>query len=334
SREGVEIIKRLAVVSDVIVENYIPGKLDQLGLGYTELSKSNPKLIYASITGYGPTGPYAQRAGYDVIIEAEAGLMHITGEPDGNPVKVGVAITDMVTGNPGLYTHGAIMAALLARSKSGVGQKIDASLLVRTGIMFHHNECQVATLANIGHSHLIGGLEGKRWGTAHASIVPYQVFETSDGFVVFGAGNDKQYQKVMTALGRTDLAEKEKFKTNSLRVEHRNELIPIIQEIFLKHCTDYWLKILEPLGVPFAPVNNLQQTFAHPQVIHRNMVQDIDHPKSGKVKLIGPAVKYSDTPATIRQPPPTLGQHNSEVLEDLLNYRSSDVERFKNEGII
>ncbi|KAJ3128207.1 hypothetical protein HK098_004953 [Nowakowskiella sp. JEL0407] len=238
SPEGLEIVRRLATISDVLVENYIPGKLDELGLGYTELSKRNPKLVYASITGYGPDGPFAHRAGYDVIIEAEAGMMHITGEPNGTPVKVGVAITDMVTG---LYTHGAIMAALFARTKTGMGQKIDASLL----------ESQVSTLANIGHSYLIGGLEGKRWGTSHASIVPYQAFKTKDGYVVFGAGNDKQYKKVITAFGRADLADHEKFRTNQLRVKHREDLVSIIQEILIKENTDHWLKVLEPLNIPF-----------------------------------------------------------------------------------
>jgi succinate--hydroxymethylglutarate CoA-transferase len=209
--QGLEIVHKLARQSDVLVENYLPGKLDSLGLGYEELKVDNPGLIYASITGYGQTGPYSSRPGYDVIIEAEAGLMHITGESDGAPVKVGVAITDLTTG---LYTKGAILAALYHREKTGLGQRIDASLL----------ECQIASLANIGSNYLIGGQEAKRWGTRHGSIVPYQSFETKDGHIVVGAGNDRQYQKFCTALKRLDLLD-ERFSSNELRVRRRDELV-------------------------------------------------------------------------------------------------------------
>ncbi|KAI8813850.1 putative l-carnitine dehydratase/alpha-methylacyl-CoA racemase [Cladochytrium replicatum] len=316
-REGIEIIRRLAIVSDVLIENYIPGKLDEYGLGYEDLSKSNPKLIYASITGYGPDGPYAHRAGYDVIIEAEAGLMYITGEPNGPPVKVGVAIT-------GLYTHGAVMAALYSRMRTGVGQKIDVSLL----------ECQVSTLANIAHSYLIGGNEAKRWGTAHAAIVPYQSFRTKDSYVVFGAGNDRQFKKLSEAFGHPEWATDTRFATNADRVKHRNELVRLIEDLLQKENTSHWLKVLEPLGIPFAPVNNIAQTFEHPQVIHRQMIQTVSHPTVGDIKLVGPPVKYSDTPPSIRLPPPTLGQHTESILEGLLNYRKGDIERFKRDGII
>jgi succinate--hydroxymethylglutarate CoA-transferase len=212
-RKGLEIVKRLALKSDVLVENYLPGKLESMGLGYDDLSRENPGLIYASITGYGQTGPFAKRPGYDVIIEAEAGLMHITGERDGEPVKVGVAITDLTTG---LYTKGAILAALFAREKTGKGQRIDVSLL----------ECQVASLANIGSNFLIGGKEAQRMGTQHGAIVPYQSFKTKDGRVVVGAGNDRQFQKFCTALGRLDLI-CEKFSTNQLRVENRLDLVTL-----------------------------------------------------------------------------------------------------------
>jgi succinate--hydroxymethylglutarate CoA-transferase len=209
--QGLEIVRKLATRSDVLVENYLPGKLESLGLGYEDLKSENPGLIYASITGYGQTGPYSSRPGYDVIIEAEAGLMHITGESDGAPVKVGVAITDLTTG---LYTKGAILAALYHREKTGLGQRIDASLL----------ECQIASLANIASNFLVGGQEAKRWGTRHGSIVPYQSFETKDGHIVVGAGNDRQYEKFCVALKRQDLLD-ERFATNELRVHRREELV-------------------------------------------------------------------------------------------------------------
>jgi len=212
--KGLEIVKKLAKKADVLVENYLPGKLDSLGLGYESLKKENPKLIYASITGYGQTGPYSKRPGYDVIIEAEAGLMHITGEPQGTPVKVGVAITDLTTG---LYTKGAILAALYAREKTGMGQRIDASLL----------ECQVASLANIGSNFLVGGQEAKRMGTQHGAIVPYQSFKTKDGHVVIGAGNDRQYEKFCVALERPELV-CEKYGTNQLRVNNRDALVTFV----------------------------------------------------------------------------------------------------------
>ncbi|KAJ3288323.1 hypothetical protein HK104_008238 [Borealophlyctis nickersoniae] len=319
--DGVGILKRLVKESDVLIENFVPGKLDELGLGYETLREVNPRLIYASITGYGPDGPYAKRPGYDVITEAEAGLMYITGEPDGPPVKVGVAITDMTAG---LYAHGAIIAALLARSRTNVGQKLDISLL----------ESQVASLANIAHSYLIGGVEAQRWGTQHAAIVPYQAFPTKDAFIVVGAGNDRQFSKLVHKLGRGDLATDPKFATNAVRVKHRKELISLLSTLFKQHPTSYWLEALQPLGIPFAPVNNIQQTFEHPQVIHRQMIQEIDHPRAGKIRLTGIPVKYGHTKPSIRLPPPTLGQHTREVLEGFLGYEREEVERFVKEGVV
>ncbi|KAJ2995633.1 hypothetical protein HDV02_000589 [Globomyces sp. JEL0801] len=294
--EGVQILKKLAAKSDILIENYLPGKLKEYGLSYDDLKIINPGLIYASITGYGPDGPYAQRPGYDVIIEAEAGLMHITGEANSSPVKVGVAITDLTTG---LYTKSAILAALIEKSKTGKGQKIDASLI----------ECQVASLANIGSNYLIGGLEAKRLGTQHGSIVPYQSFKTQNGHIVIGTGNDDQYKKFCTAIDRTDLI-CQKYSKNIDRIES-------ISRTMSEKPTEEWLKILENVGIPFGPVNNIQKTFEHPQVIHRQMIQTVDHPTAGKIKLVGLPVKFSDTPATIRLPPPTLGQHTKEVLREL-----------------
>ncbi|KAH6562442.1 hypothetical protein BASA62_009155 [Batrachochytrium salamandrivorans] len=318
---GIEIIKRLAAKADILVENYIPGKLDAMGLGYDALRLINPKLIYASITGYGPTGPYRLHAGYDLIIEAEAGLMHITGEKDGPPVKVGVAMTDIATG---LYTHGAILAALFARVRTQVGQKIDSSLL----------ECQVASLANISHSYLLAGQEATRWGTQHSAIVPYQAFPTQDGDIIIGVGNDKQFVKLCDAIGRPELATHAKFSTNSLRVVHRDELVDILCKETKKFSKQKLLDTLEPLGIPYGPVNNIAQTFAHPQVLHRKMVVEVEHPKSGTIKLVGIPVKYSHTQPTIRLPPPMLGEHTHSILVDELGFSEDDVAEFKNQGAI
>ncbi|KAJ1963943.1 hypothetical protein GGI12_001741 [Dipsacomyces acuminosporus] len=312
---GRQIILDLAKNCDVLVENYVPGKLAELGLGYEDLKEANPRLIYTSITGYGSTGPYSQKPGYDVIIEAEAGLMHITGEADSEGgVKVGVAVTDIMTG---LYAHGAIMAALIARSVSNQGQHLDVSLM----------QTQAAILANIGSNYLIGGQEAKRWGTRHPSIVPYQVFPTKDGRMCIGAGNDKQFKSLAKILGRPELSTDPKFRTNADRVKNRKELVAIIDECLGKITTQEAVELLEGSGLPSGPVNNIQQTFAHPQIVSRNVVREVEHPFIGKIRLVGPAVEYSSSAADIRLPPPMLGQHTEEVLRTVLGYGNDQLEK-------
>jgi succinate--hydroxymethylglutarate CoA-transferase len=319
--DGIRLLQDLSRHCDVLVENYVPGKLDKLGLGYDRLRQGNPRLIYASITGYGPTGPFAHRAGYDVIIEAEAGLMHITGEPTGEPVKVGVAITDLTTG---LYAQGAIMAALYARERTSQGQKIDLSLL----------ECQVANLVNVGSNYLIGGQEAQRRGTTHASIVPYQSFRTQDAYFVIGAGNDGQFVKMCKALGRHDLMEDGRYKTNASRVQHREMLVQELSRMFEAEPTSHWIEVFKDSGLPHGPVNNMAQTFAHPQVLHREMVQTVQHPTAGEIKLTGIPVKYSLNKPEIRRPPPLLGQHNEEILRDVLGLDEKQVKRLREDGVV
>ncbi|KAJ3317970.1 hypothetical protein HDU76_000991 [Blyttiomyces sp. JEL0837] len=319
--EGVEIIRKLAAKSDVLIENFIPGKLDSMGLGYEHLRKVNPKLIYASITGYGPDGPASKQAGYDVIIEAEAGLMHITGEADGPPVKVGVAITDITTG---LFTHGAVMGALLARERTKQGQKIDVSLL----------ECQVSALANVAHAYLIGGQEARRWGTRHASIVPYQAFPTADSHIVLGAGNDVQFKKLCDVIGRADLPNDSRFVHNNDRVQNRESLVQILSSVLQTQATSHWLEMLRPTGIPCGPVNNISQTFEHPQVIHRKMIEEVEHPTVGKVKMVGIPVKFSDTKPSVRMPPPILGQHTEEILSEFLGYDSKQISHLVDTGVV
>ncbi|ORX70856.1 CoA-transferase family III [Linderina pennispora] len=306
--EGRQIILDLARDSDVFVENFVPGKLAEYGLGYADLSKVNPRLIYTSITGYGTTGPYSQRPGYDVIIEAEAGLMHITGEEGGAPVKVGVAVTDLATG---IYAHGAIMAAIIARSKSGRGQHLDVNLI----------QTQASVLANIA-----------RMGTRHPSIVPYEVFATSDGSVCIGAGNDKQFASLARVLGRPSLATDPRYSTNAERVRNRAELISLINNILSSKTTAQVLQMLEGSGMPYAPVNDLKQTFEHPQLVARNTVREVEHPFAGTIKLVGPAVSYSGSRVDIRLPPPMLGQHTEQVLRGVLGYSDMQVERAVRSG--
>ncbi|KAF2236129.1 caib/baif family protein-like protein [Viridothelium virens] len=319
---GVDIIHRLAKDSDVLVENYIPGGLKKYGLDYESLSKVNPSLIYASITGYGQTGPYKKRAGYDVMVEAEMGLMHITGARDGPPVKVGVAVTDLTTG---LYTSNSIMAALIGRGRTGRGQHIDASL----------SDCQVATLANIASSVLISGQKDSgRWGTAHPSIVPYKAFKTSDGDILIGGGNDRLFGVLCEKLGQPQWAQDERFTTNPLRVKHRNMLESMIEEITKLKTTKEWLTILEGSGMPYAPINDVKSTLENEHVRAREMVVEVEHPTCGPMKLINTPVKYSESTPGVRTPPPTLGQHSDEILKHILGLSESDVDSLRSEGVV
>ncbi|PVU94022.1 hypothetical protein BB561_002888 [Smittium simulii] len=321
NKTGVEIIKQLAAKSDIIIENYVPGKLAEMGLGYEDLRAINDKLIYASITGYGSTGPFASKPGYDVMIEAEAGLMHITGEKTGNPVKVGVAITDVSTG---LYAHGAIMAALLNRQRTGKGQHLDISLL----------STQLSTLVNIGSNYLIGKKEASRWGSEHASIVPYRNYNTKTDPICIGGGNDKQFQILAKCLNLEYLLSDKKYESNSARVKHRQELDGIIQERLYGMTRDQVLEALNNKGVPIAPINNMEKTFSHPQVVAKNMVTEINHPAVGPTKLVSPAVGYSDTPLSIEMPPPMLGQHTRSVLSSVLGYSQDDIVTLCTQGAI
>ncbi|KAJ2551227.1 hypothetical protein EV175_003770 [Coemansia sp. RSA 1933] len=313
SAKGQEIILDLAKHADVLVENFVPGKLAEYGLSYDDLAAVNPRLIYASITGYGSTGPYRQRPGYDVIIEAEAGLMHITGEEHGEPVKVGVAVTDIATG---LYAHGAVMAALIARGSSGRGQHLDLSLI----------QTQAALLANIGSNYLVGGVEAQRWGTRHPSIAPYQVFATKDGKVCIGAGNNIQFAALCRRIGQPDLATHKDFCTNAARVANREKLVTIINGALADKTTEETLSFLEGSGLPFGPVNNVRQTFDHPQLKARGVVQQVEHPYAGPIRLVGPAVQYSHSDVGIRMPPPMLGQHTEQVLRSVLGYSDAQID--------
>ncbi|KAB5532714.1 CoA-transferase family III domain-containing protein [Coniochaeta sp. 2T2.1] len=318
---GVEILHKLAATCDILVENYIPGALKKYGMDYDTIHKINPRLIYASITGYGQTGPYSQRAGYDVMVEAEFGLMHITGSRDGPPVKVGVAVTDLTTG---LYTSNSIMAALLARAKTGRGQHIDAAL----------SDCQTATLANIASSCLVSGEKDTgRWGTAHPSIVPYKSFETKDGDILFGGGNDRLFGILCDGLGRPEWKEDPKFKINAQRVAHRDELEAEIEAITKTRTTQEWLETFEGKGMPYAAVNDVLATLTHEHTKARNMVVEVEHEQCGPLKLVNSPVKYSETKPRIRSPPPTLGQHTDVILKEHLGYSEEQIQDLRQKGV-
>ncbi|MCJ1412229.1 hypothetical protein MMC19_006322 [Ptychographa xylographoides] len=282
----------------------------------------NPSLIYASITGYGQTGPYRKRAGYDVMVEAEMGLMHITGSRDGPPVKVGVAVTDLTTG---LYTSNSIMAALIGRAKTGKGQHIDVAL----------SDCQVATLANMASSALISGQpDSGRWGTAHPSIVPYQAFKTADGDILLGGGNDRLFGVLCDRLGKPGWKTDERFMTNSLRVKNRTVLEDLIETTTKSRPTSDWLQILDESGMPYAAVNDIQGTLNHEHVLARDMVKEVDHPTCGPMKLVNTPVKFSFSEPSIRTPPPLLGQHTDEILKNILGFSESEIESLRVEGAI
>lgn len=319
---GVDILHRLVKESDVLVENYLPGSLAKYAMDYDTISKINPGIIYASITGYGQTGPYRNRPGYDVMVEAEMGLMHITGSRDGPPVKVGVAVTDLTTG---LYTSNSVMAALLGRARTGKGQHIDVAL----------SDCQVATLANIASSCLISGKKDTgRWGTAHPSIVPYKGFKTADGDILLGGGNDRLYGILCNKLGKPEWIIDERFKTNAVRVQHRDTLEELIENETRQKTTQEWLDILEGCGMPYAAINDVQGTLNHEHVLARDMVREVEHPACGTIKMVNTPVKWSDSKPGIRMPPPTLGQHTHEILADTLGMSKDEVEGLRSEGVI
>lgn len=306
-KEGKEAVHRLVEKGgvDVVIENFIPGTADRLGIGYEDLSKLNPRLIYASLSGYGSSGPYSKRAGYDAIAAAEAGFMQVTGHPGAPPIRAGLGMTDMATG---LYTHGAIMGALYSREQTGRGQYISSSLF----------ETQISMLINVGVNWLNRGLEGQKHGAAHPSAVPYNAWECKNGiWMVVAANSEQQYQILCHKMGRPELIEDERFKTNALRVENRREMDRILAEVFITKTSDEWLAVFDGSGLAHGPVNTIERAFEHPQIAGRDMIMPFewDALEDGTWKGIGPAVKFSETKAGVQRMPPRLGEHTKEVLE-------------------
>jgi formyl-CoA transferase len=323
--EGQEIIRKLARISDVVLENYKVGQLKKYGLDYESLRREKPDLVYCSITGFGQDGPYAQRAGYDFIIQGMGGFMSITGErddlPGGGPQKAGVAISDLMTG---MYSTLAVMAALTHRDRTGEGQYIDMALL----------DVQVAMLANMNTNYLASGNPPTRWGNAHPNIVPYQTFATSDGHIIVAVGNDGQYRKFVDTGGRPELATDDRFATNPMRVRYRDTLVPLLAEMVKTKTKQEWILQLEAAGVPCGPINNLDEVFEDPQVVARGMRIDLPHPAGAQVKLVGSPMKMSATPPQYDMPPPLLGQHTEEVLRELLGLDDQQTENLRGKGVI
>ena len=320
--EGAEIVRRLAAGAQCLVENFKTGNLARYGLGYEDLRGANPGLVYCSVTGFGQTGPYAPRPGYDFLLQGMGGLMSITGEVDGEPQKMGVPIADLMAG---MYAAVAVCAALRHAALSGEGQYIDIGMMDTT----------VAMLANAGMNYLHGGLLG-RLGNAHPNIVPYQPFRTADGYIIVAIGNDGQFERFCDLAGRPDLARDPAYASNDSRVRNREALLPVLREIFAGRPSAEWLEGLEERNIGCGPINDLEDVFGDPHVEAREMVVRMDHPLDGGagVALIGSPMKLSGTPVEYRHPPPLLGEHTEAVLRDRLGLRDGDLEALRRQDVI
>src|SRR5690348_2291457 len=323
--EGQKLVRELARISDVLIENYKYGDLPRYGLGYEDLKKANPRLIYCSVTGFGQTGPYRERPGYDFMIQGMGGMMSVTGEPDdapgGGPQRAGVPIADIITG---MYASIAICAALAHRAETGVGQHLDLALL----------DSQIALLAYQNTNYFSTGRPPKRIGNLHPNIVPYQPFRTKDGAVILACGNDNLFRKFCEAAGCAELAGDPRFATNGKRVENRTDLTRLLGDVFRKKTKREWLELLENAGVPNGPINDVAQVFEEPQVKARGVKIELDHPAAGKLPLVASPMRFSGTPLEHRLAPPVLGQHTDEILRGLLALSERDIERLRSDGVI
>jgi crotonobetainyl-CoA:carnitine CoA-transferase CaiB-like acyl-CoA transferase len=322
--EGQALIRRLVAQCDVFIENFKVGDMARYGLDAATLRATQPGLVYCSITGFGQTGPYRERAGYDYAIQGIGGLMSVTGErddlPGGGPQKVGVAVADLFTG---MYATVAILAALRHRDATGEGQHVDMALL----------DTQVAMLANLGANYLATGTPPRRAGNAHQNIVPYQVFETSDGHLILAVGNDGQFAKFCEIGGVPQFAADPRFARNADRVRNRTVLVPLLAEILRTRTKADWLAALEAAKVPCGAINNLEEVFADPHVLARNMTVSMPHPESDALRLVASPMKFSGTPVQYRRPPPLLGEHTGEVLEEL-GWSPEDIGALRDKGVL
>ena len=323
--DGQELVRGLAEKSDVLLENYKVGDLARYGLGYEDLRKINPRLIYCSVTGFGQTGPYRERPGYDFMIQGMGGMMSVTGEPDGapggGPQRAGVPIADIITG---MYASIAVCAALAHRAQSGAGQHLDLALL----------DSQIALLAYQNTNYFATGKAPGRIGNLHPNIVPYQPFRAADGEVIIACGNDNLYRKFCEAAGCVELADDPRFASNGKRVENRAELTRLLGEIFRKRTKKEWVELLDAAGVPNGPINDIAQVFAEPQVQARGVKIELDHPVAGPLSMVASPMRFSGTPLEFKTPPPLLGEHTDEVLQKLLAKSPAEIARLRADGTI
>jgi len=319
-KEAVDIVLGLAEKSDVMIESFRAGALERMGLGYDAVREVNPGIVYCSISGYGRTGPMADMPGYDLIIQAYSGLMNLTGDPDGAPMRVGFSLVDLFTG---MMAYGSILTALRHREKTGEGQWIDTSLL----------DGQVATMSYHATGYMGTGVEPKRLGSGHPSLVPYQSFTASDGFFILACGNDGLYQRMCQGIGRSELAEDPRFLTNTDRVEHRSECVETFNEIFSKETVAHWVDLISKAGVPCGPINTVSDVINDPQVAARNMIADMPHPKVPDLRVPASPLKLTKTPPSIRRTPPDLGQDNEDILAES-GYDAGQISALREKGVI
>ena len=325
TKEGSAIVRALAQKADIVIENYKVGDMARYGLDYETLRRLKPDIIYCSITGYGQTGPMKDVAGYDMALQAIGGLMSITADsddkPGGGPQKVGVPIVDILTG---MYSATGVISALLHRERTGEGQHIDMALL----------DVQVAVLANQNMNFLTTGTPPKRYGNAHPNIVPYQAFKTDDGSFVLAVGNDQQFKKFCAAAGLEELTADSRFTTNADRLRNRSQLIPLLDAHLVRETTHHWISLLEPIGVPCAPINQLDQVFAHPQVIHRELQISLPHSSGIAAPLVANPIKFSTTKIEYSKSPPRRGEDTEHVLKSVLNFDEAQIRRLKDSRIV
>ncbi len=323
--EGQALVRELAAKSDVLLENYKYGDLQRYGLGYDDLKATNPRLIYCSVTGFGQTGPYKERPGYDFMIQGMGGMMSVTGEPDdkpgGGPQRAGVPIADIITG---MYASIAICAALAHRAQSGAGQHLDLALL----------DSQIALLAYQNTNYFATGKPPRRIGNLHPNIVPYQPFRASDGEVILACGNDNLYRKFCAAAGCAELAADARFATNGKRVENRDELTRLLGAIFAKRTKKEWVALLDAAGVPNGPINDIAQVFDEPQVKARAVRIEVKHPVAGKVPMVASPMRFSGTPLEHKTPPPLLGEHTDEILRQVLGKKPEEIARLREAKVL
>ncbi|MEH7336079.1 CaiB/BaiF CoA-transferase family protein [Neobacillus drentensis] len=320
TEEGREIIRTLAKDADVLIHNFKTGSMENWLLDYDSLKNMNPRLVYCSITGFGETGPFRHLPGYDYIIQGMSGLMSITGSEESGPIKIGVAMVDILTG---LYSAISIEAALFEREKSGQGQKIDMALM----------DTAVSSLANVASNYLISGTVPRRLGNDHPNIVPYSIFKALDGEMIIAVGNNRQFTSLCEVVGNKELAEDEKFRTNEARVKNRAELTRILENLLHAKTVNEWLELFSENNIPCGPIHSMDQVFEHPQILAREMVVGVDHPEAGTVNLVGSPIKLSRTKVKIERHPPVAGEHNSEILQQA-GFSEEEISRLKENKII
>ncbi|MBC8281861.1 MAG: CoA transferase [Chloroflexi bacterium] len=318
--EGLKIVKDMAADADVMIESFRAGTLDRMGLGYDEIKKTNPGLVYCSISGYGRTGPMSDMPGYDLLIQAYSGLMNLTGNPDGSPLRIGFSLVDLFTG---MMAYGTILTALRQKDQTGKGQWVEAALL----------DGQVAALSYHATGFLGTGVEPTRMGSGHPSLVPYQAFTSKNGQFIIGCANQGLWERMCTAIGQDGMLKDPRYTDNTERVAHRSECVDELNAVFATNTTDHWVDRIVEAGVPCGPINTVSDVVNNPQVLARNMIAEVEHPSIPNLKFPNSPLKLTDSPATIRRVPPSLGQHNEEILMEA-GYPPEIIADLKERGVL